>query len=440
MGRLAICISGNMRSFRMCGPSMFERVVAGRPHDVFIHTWSMLDHRGEDWAIRHSGLEHVSANDIAEIYSPVELVIEESPNEPPGPSPSNMFKKVFLADELRRRWSERTGISHDVVMRMRPDLLFTHDFPWNDYDTGALHIPHGEDHGGLNDQLAWGPPRIMEHYCSLGSSKTGDDHPERTMSKHIGGDARRPWTGYRIVRMAEADANGFVKRPTVRSLSPNVSPHLAPRPEVRPTDTNRLMSECAQPLRDFWTADRYAGNRDGIDELMAGVLSLVDPAGKVGLVVEPTDKTRQTASSKFLTLGWCYPFGHDDLHLDVPDAAYDVVVLLGMQHVPSRTARDCVMRECVRSLRPGGTLVTQMGLGDVGAFTHYSADGKSVAHTLCHVAMPDAQLLLDDMSAAGLVGIRHEERPPGHGDGQPRWLFAAGTRPEADCGQPEAQA
>lgn len=415
---------------------MFEHIVGKHKCDIFIHTWSKMDHRSEEFATEHGGWDDADPNEIADVYSPVDLVIEQTPFQgPPGMSPSSMFRKAWLADEMRRRWSERTGIIHDVVFRMRPDLLFLDAFPWNDFDPAHLHIPHGEDHGGINDQIAYGPAALVSEVCSFGSVAK-DDHPETSLKKHIesrGLSPRRPVVKYRIVRLAEADSRGFIKRkraPIIASL-PTTTPI-----EERPTEPESPLARVARPMRAFWTPDRYAGNRDGIEHMGANIIAGIDEPG-VGLIVEAIDRTRSSIVSKFKSLGWVYPFKHDDLHLDVPDSSFDTVVLLSMQHVPSHAARQTIIDECFRAIKSNGNLCMQMGFG-TDRFTPYRSEDLLKISSLAHVSLTDPEDLIGDLRRAGFDDFEHRIVAPGAGDGHDKWIFVRAKKPAQDL--PSGQA
>lgn len=200
--RLGVVMTGHMRSYRLCVDSLFQHLVGpGNMADFFIDTWPTLGFRSDrPWDAHDVPIDEL---DVWRTYAPREVVVREvGTEETVGCSPRSMFERMFLCNERRRAWCLRTGVDHDVVVRCRPDLLFT-SFPgYGGVDEGVF-IPAGEDHNGTNDQIAWGRPAAMDRYFAVGQYPS-DLHPETQLKEYLarsGISPVRPDGGfYRIVR------------------------------------------------------------------------------------------------------------------------------------------------------------------------------------------------------------------------------------------------
>ena len=199
--RVGVVMTGHMRSYRLCAPTFLEHVGRGNCLDIFVDTWPTVGFRSDkDWDAHGVPIDEL---DVWRTYTPREVVVREvGAGETVGCSPRSMFERMFLCNERRRAWCHRTGIDHDVVLRCRPDVLFS-SFPGFEGLNDDVHIPAGEDHTGTNDQMAWGRPGAMDRYFAVGQYPS-DLHPETQLREYLIrtgiSPVRPPGEFYRIVR------------------------------------------------------------------------------------------------------------------------------------------------------------------------------------------------------------------------------------------------
>ncbi|WOJ89507.1 hypothetical protein RZS28_17200 [Methylocapsa polymorpha] len=180
--KVAVCISGQMRTFRRVSNSLMANLVKPLGADVFVHTWRETGNTnklilslpkgfhlalpqsfwhdnpdiltsqpslfqiilpnmyGELQAIADTKLQ-VTEDELKERYQPVSYCIEDFNddmfnrlfdiprlrqlafnttifNAPP------MFYKIYACDELRKEYEKKQRCKYDIVIRTRPDLLF----------------------------------------------------------------------------------------------------------------------------------------------------------------------------------------------------------------------------------------------------------------------------------------------------------------------------
>ncbi|MGU3546911.1 hypothetical protein [Methylobacterium sp. A52T] len=183
--RVAICISGQMRTYKKAHASLIKHVVSPNVADVFVDAWdragntnklilllpsgfdlalpieywhSQPDVMNDERSLFESDLPNLfgelqrisSADDIVteaeikELYAPIATRIEPFiPSyfdghlqverlkrlfpDTTGLNAAPMFYKIHGCDLMRRAHEQQQGFTYDVVVRMRPDLEFFSD-------------------------------------------------------------------------------------------------------------------------------------------------------------------------------------------------------------------------------------------------------------------------------------------------------------------------
>jgi hypothetical protein len=183
--RVAVCISGQMRTYRKALPSITQHLIKPNNADVFIDTWDQAGNTNKLILLLPSGFplhlpleywhaqpdlmnnEHcrfevdmphvyaelqsiakaddqISLTELQELYNPKGARVEEFSAaffedkldlsrlkrlfpDTTGLNAAPMFYKIHGCDQLRRDHEKREGFTYDVVIRVRPDLEFFSD-------------------------------------------------------------------------------------------------------------------------------------------------------------------------------------------------------------------------------------------------------------------------------------------------------------------------
>jgi hypothetical protein len=173
MKKIAVLISGQMRTARECVKSIKEALPEG---DYYIY--SALDEKSSD----------------AEYFDPVRLLIEQQNEMPELPEYSwqigrgchGVQRVLKQLHSLKRTWSifKTHHQKYDWIIRCRSDLFFTKGMEDINTWSGDIIIPKFCNWFGLNDQFAIISPRHAEKYfCRLDYldnyiKKGGVFHPE----------------------------------------------------------------------------------------------------------------------------------------------------------------------------------------------------------------------------------------------------------------------
>lgn len=170
--RLAVCISGHLRTFRDTVESLRENVISqiSSDHDFFIYCSPDLD-RGS-WK-GQPGLDSKPLNlrdfeDAEKLYSPKIMVIDQL-NEPTDLNRTPMLRRIKMCNDLVRQYSSSTGVTYDAVLRVRPDTIFVEKMkiPASIDDSKIFFLQYGRHHDGYYDGFALGSPAVMDKYSDI---------------------------------------------------------------------------------------------------------------------------------------------------------------------------------------------------------------------------------------------------------------------------------
>lgn len=198
MLRVALCISGQMRTFRQCHRGLKKHVLDPLNPDVFVHTWSnsgythhlkqLMEEMGRVGEFEVAE-ERVTYETLDDLYAPSKAVIEDfdpsytyelegksvpeslkqaEPNHCKGALP--MYFKIKRCNDLKSTWEQEHNFKYDLVIRLRPDLMFQESIPAEVIE--QRDILWYEEGGGnpsyqFNDKFALSNSEFMDYYTSV---------------------------------------------------------------------------------------------------------------------------------------------------------------------------------------------------------------------------------------------------------------------------------
>lgn len=203
--RIALCLSGHMRSYRKTYQSIRYNIIDPYSTDVFISTWdrigadrsydlnlidvetsSMLKSIEVAFRTKNINIEKYNGKNY-ELYP---LVKDRS--NPIGVL--SMFYNINKADELRRNYEIKHKFKYDVIIRSRPDILFTSSINRNHMldaiKSDAIYFTDFAHWSGFNDQFAFGSNNAMTQYADCFNNLKNiidrvDFNPEVLLKEHV---------------------------------------------------------------------------------------------------------------------------------------------------------------------------------------------------------------------------------------------------------------
>ena len=186
--KIAICISGQLRTFEACLPSMKKYLIDPLGGDVFVSTWRQVgsSHKEEGKIEDVISSEAIQATcnaravhieDFCSSYRDLlcgirrpEHLAEVEPIASPSALPN--FYMIYCSNELKRAAELEDGQLYDLVIRIRPDLLLEQDLSWISKircrNKEIWHCDYAiKKEYQVSDKLAFGNSEAMDIYSSL---------------------------------------------------------------------------------------------------------------------------------------------------------------------------------------------------------------------------------------------------------------------------------
>ena len=185
---VALCISGQMRTYKKCFGNLKENVLESLDPDVYIYTdrRTGVTNRSDGVVDVSEADEIVTMETLKALYDPVraeiidppedmhrefksvrvpEALMEAEPDRWKGNIP--LFHGIYQCNEMKREYEKENGFTYDIVIRMRPDLLLREGLP-----DEVLETPDTLWHGSprnfvVDDRFAVSSSENMDHYASV---------------------------------------------------------------------------------------------------------------------------------------------------------------------------------------------------------------------------------------------------------------------------------
>ena len=222
--RVALCLSGQMRTFRECYKNLRKYLLLPLKPDVFIHTWKYAGVTTK--ASRDIRGEEVTLSILNELYKPKIVVIDEFKNEYSeelkgikipiilatkgigvyeGQLP--MFYKMYECNKLKSQYEEENGFKYDMVIRLRPDLKICKMLPKKIFKQLNIIWTEGisDKRYRCCDRFAISNSANIDYYTSvwehlkeywenpLGAGKVTDYRMGGQLMKHHSLQSKIPW-------------------------------------------------------------------------------------------------------------------------------------------------------------------------------------------------------------------------------------------------------
>jgi hypothetical protein len=201
--KIAICISGYLRTFKDCYLNILDNVIQGHDYDLFIHTYDKLGNsQGFQFEIdvnKDIDLEYLKnlknlKGLVVEKYDDIKYLFENKikllyhdPNRF-----LSMLYKIYQCNELKKKYEIDNDFIYDLVVRTRGDLIFSNKINLNvkniNINSYAWNgISEFENSYLYNDQFAIGSSEIMDYYSRLylDIEIIDGDGPEIIMKNHL---------------------------------------------------------------------------------------------------------------------------------------------------------------------------------------------------------------------------------------------------------------
>ena len=162
--RLALCLSGQARSYKAAYPYIKKNLLDLYDVDVFLHSWKR---------------DNLKERELVNLYEPVAFQfdydlakdINNDLQVVNGSHPANfctsMFYSIYKANDLKVSYELGTEFTYDFVIRSRFDFALNTQFNFENLDRNTIYVSlDAEGQIMLNDQFAIGSSANMDTYSS----------------------------------------------------------------------------------------------------------------------------------------------------------------------------------------------------------------------------------------------------------------------------------
>jgi hypothetical protein len=180
---IAVILTGHMRCWEQVFPNFKEKILDRWNPDVFIHTWdeeAYWDPHSQA-GITENGPK-LDLIKLSQTYKPKMLVADDfklfkdgfenlaKPYTNHYHVPKNimsMFYKIGKGFQLVEEFTMQTGKQYDMVMRLRPDLVYNQDLPEFELDTFYTLQHRNHMGGGTGDMIQIGNFMQVQMFSKL---------------------------------------------------------------------------------------------------------------------------------------------------------------------------------------------------------------------------------------------------------------------------------
>src|SRR5438105_12107866 len=154
--KIALCLSGHMRSYKQCLENYKENIFSKFDVDVFIHTWDrnpnydlfqdkIIDTQEIINLYKQAGASNVfifietadSLDNIEDMSKNKIMEYWKTDNKICHINLIYQYYKIYKVHKMKREYELENNIIYDIVIRSRPDIIFNNkvDINVNDYIT-----------------------------------------------------------------------------------------------------------------------------------------------------------------------------------------------------------------------------------------------------------------------------------------------------------------
>jgi hypothetical protein len=199
--KIAMCISGYLRTFKECYPSIKKNLIDDNDIDIFIHTYDKVGN-SSGWRSPIDLTEDIDIEFLESIPNLKVLAVQKWDNIKYQFEKfreqqwivtninviGTIFYKIYMCNELRKQYERENNIKYDLIIRMRGDQVFErkinltfpenkiliNSYPWGDEDYVERFV--GDDCGQpgcrneiewINDRFAVGTPENIDYLSDL---------------------------------------------------------------------------------------------------------------------------------------------------------------------------------------------------------------------------------------------------------------------------------
>ena len=163
MKKVAICMSGQLRTFKECFSYIQENLIECNQNDFQVDLFGYIN---SEEKIDLS--EYPFAKLVVEPDKPLpDLSYQYFTYSVSRPAEKEVYYQLYgmrQSLEVMKSYEQENNIQYDYIARIRPDFKYLTEVDFLSLENDKVFIPCYNDHRGLNDRFAIGDRRVMDIY------------------------------------------------------------------------------------------------------------------------------------------------------------------------------------------------------------------------------------------------------------------------------------
>jgi hypothetical protein len=190
--KIALCLSGQIRSFPLVKQSLIENILENNDVDIFCHSWYKYDNSKYQnfWNYDPTDFGGYSMDDIIDVLNtlkPKSFRFDHPSIDVPTRS---MFYSIRESNRMKVDYELLNNFKYDVCIRARYDLKYNQRISFDISNGGINLINRSGGCGGLNDWFAYGSSELMDIYSNIfdeydQTERINQMCPEGIISEHL---------------------------------------------------------------------------------------------------------------------------------------------------------------------------------------------------------------------------------------------------------------
>lgn len=190
MKRIAVCLSGQTRSYAEGYKYLHKNLLSKHNVDIFWHTWTLDD----DVRNNLESLYNPKMTNYTKTFDNAQFIKynRTQDNRFPPYNTIHMLYSIFMSNFLKRTYEIENGFVYDAAVRIRFDYALNTELDFDNMVKNKLYVPDDLIRGFIppngvaaNDQFAYGDSNVMDLYSQMfwnmdrayqyGASMNGED-------------------------------------------------------------------------------------------------------------------------------------------------------------------------------------------------------------------------------------------------------------------------
>jgi len=192
--RIALCLSGQIRSFDLVKSSLMNNLINIYHCDVFCHFWHNNDNskyinsNNPKCTVKYGEYNINNVLDVIKTLKPTSVLYEEPMHKE---NTKSMLCSIMKSVKLKKDYEIEHDFKYDAVIRARYDLRYNNQFYINPLQKDLVYVKNRPGGcGGINDWLAYGDSDSIDIYSNTfnafeDTERIKEGCPEGILQQHL---------------------------------------------------------------------------------------------------------------------------------------------------------------------------------------------------------------------------------------------------------------